>query len=195
MWQDIDNRLLSSGSDYAVANARVKFAKKLTGNETFFTLHEGNHKITFGLNGAIKKTAGVVTNFTDDAEETKLQKLINLEKLSSEILYADILNGVDLQYEVVSTSIKENLVVKERREDYVFAFTMALNNLTAVLDETGDIVLFDPDDGTVVYAIPAGGGAGVLFPQELFRRLSSYSGQGSYSRGNRTPAKSGAESL
>ena len=33
-WQDIDNRLGDSGSDYATPDAKVKFAKKITGSET-----------------------------------------------------------------------------------------------------------------------------------------------------------------
>ena len=51
-WQDIDNTLTASGSEYTTSNARVKFAKKITGNETLFTLHDGNHKITMSLEDA-----------------------------------------------------------------------------------------------------------------------------------------------
>ena len=60
-WQDIDNSLAEAGSEYATPNARVKFAKKITGNETLFTLHDGNRKITMSLSGAKKKVAGQVT--------------------------------------------------------------------------------------------------------------------------------------
>ena len=31
-WQDIDNRLEASGSEFSTSNARIKFAKKITGN-------------------------------------------------------------------------------------------------------------------------------------------------------------------
>ena len=41
-WQEIDNRLAEDGSEYATSDARIKFAKKITGNETLFTLHDGN---------------------------------------------------------------------------------------------------------------------------------------------------------
>ena len=37
-WQDIDNTLSATGSEYITSNARVKFAKKTTGNGTLFTL-------------------------------------------------------------------------------------------------------------------------------------------------------------
>lgn len=97
-WQDIDNTLESSGSEYSTGNVRIKFAKKITGNESVFTLHDGNKKITMSLNGAKKKTAGVVPNTAPESgNATQLQKLMTLNKLSSRILYADILDGVDLE--------------------------------------------------------------------------------------------------
>ena len=113
-WQDIDNTLSESGSEYATSNARVKFAKKTTGNETLFTLHDGNRKITMSLSGANKKVAGQVTNTQTEFPEnaTQLQKMMTLDKLSSKILYPEILDGVDLEYVVNSCNIKENIIVK-----------------------------------------------------------------------------------
>ena len=65
-WQDIDNTLAESGSEISTGNARVKFAKKITGNEAILTLHENNRKITLSLDGAIKKTKGSIINSEDD---------------------------------------------------------------------------------------------------------------------------------
>ena len=157
-WQDIDNTLSESGSEYATSNARVKFAKKTTGNETLFTLHDGNRKITMSLSGANKKVAGQVTNtqteFPEDA--TQLQKMMTLDKLSSKILYPEILDGVDLEYVVESCNIKENIIVKERADSYSYTFEIQLNNLEAVLCEDGSVAISDPDTDEVVYTIPKG---------------------------------------
>ena len=157
-WKDIDNTLSESGSEYATSNARVKFAKKTTGNETLFTLHDGNRKITMSLSGANKKVAGHVTNtqteFPEDA--TQLQKMMTLDKLSSKILYPEILDGVDLEYVVNSCNIKENIIVKERADYYSYTFEVQLNNLEAVLCEDGSVAISDPDTDEVVYTIPKG---------------------------------------
>ena len=157
-WQDIDNTLSESGSEYATSNARVKFAKKTTGNSTLFTLHDGNRKITMSLSGANKKVAGHVTNtqteFPEDA--TQLQKMMTLDKLSSKILYPEILNGVDLEYVVNSCNIKENIIVKERADSYSYTFEIKLNNLEAMLCEDGSVAILDPDTDEVVYTIPKG---------------------------------------
>ena len=111
-WQDIDNTLTSSGNEYSTGNARIKFAKKITGNESIFTLHDGNRKITMSLVGASKKTAGAVTNTAPESgDATQLQKLMTLNKLTSKILYADILDGVDLEYVRDGGNVKENISI------------------------------------------------------------------------------------
>ena len=155
VWQDIDNRLFMGLNDISTFDARVKFAKKTTGNETLFTLHDGNMKIALSLNGANKKVYGQVTNHSDDTDATQLQKMMNLEKLSANILYANILDGVDLEYIVQSNNIKENIIVKEHADEYVYNFTLKLNNLTASMDASGQILLAD-SDSNICYTIPAG---------------------------------------
>lgn len=98
VWQDIDNSLSVNGNEYSTTNARIKFAKKITGNENLFTLHDGNYKITMSLDNAIKKTQGKIINVEDDPEnESKLQKMMALKNLTSQIIYEDILSDVDLQ--------------------------------------------------------------------------------------------------
>ena len=155
-WQDIDNRLFSSGSEYSTINAKIKFSKKVTGNENLFTLHDGEAKIEMGLVGAIKKTEGkVVTDYsTDEKETTTLGKLTNLEKLTSVIVYENILDGVDLEYVVKSNYIKENIIVKERKGTYSYTFNIKLNNLTAELKENGSVEIIG-SNGKISYVIPA----------------------------------------
>lgn len=157
LWQDIDNTLAASGSEFSTSNAKIKFAKKITGNETIFTLHDGNRKLTLSLNGAFKKTDGVITNASADLGEdaTKLQKMTTLEKISASILYADILPSTDLEYVVKGLTVKENIIVKEKADDYTYTFTMKLNNLTAIQTESGEIYIMDPSTGETVYYIPA----------------------------------------
>ena len=157
-WQDIDNTLSESGSEYATPNAKIKFTKKIPGNEGIFTLHDGNRKITMSLSGARKKVEGQVTNTQTDFPEdaTQLQKMMTLDKLSSKILYPDILDGVDLEYVVNSCNIKENIIVKERADSYSYTFEIQLNNLEAVLCEDGSVAISDPDTDEIVYTIPKG---------------------------------------
>lgn len=156
-WQDIDNRLGDSGSDYATPDAKVKFAKKIPGNEFLFSLQEGNAKLTVSLAGAAKKTEGRVVeeNAALPEDATELQKKATLANLSSRIVYADVLSGVDLEYVVTPTAIKENIIVKERAASYHYVFSLDLNNLTPIIAADGGIALQN-GDGETVFAIPRG---------------------------------------
>ena len=155
-WQDIDNRLAENGSEIATSDARVKFAKKITGNETLFTLHDGNYKLTMSLDGAQKKTAATITNTVEDENASALGKQMTLENLSARILYSNILENVDLEYVVVSNDIKENIIVKAPGGTYAYTFTLQLNNLTAQQATDGSIGLYDRATGERVYVFPRG---------------------------------------
>ncbi|MBQ3482990.1 MAG: hypothetical protein IJA78_02320, partial [Clostridia bacterium] len=183
VWQDIDNTLTQTGSEYTTRNARVKFAKKITGNETLMTLHEHNRKITWSLNDATKKTEAQVFNTQTEHPEdaTQLQKLMTLDKLNSTILYTDILDGVDLEYIVTSNNIKENIIVKAPKNSYSFSFTLKLNGLVAILGDEGSVQLLDSKTHELYYVIPAGYmvDAGGAYSQNVTYTLSD-NGNGSY---------------
>ena len=156
-WVDIDNSLTEGASEIYTSDARIKFAKKITGNGNLFTLHSGDGKITLSLVGAEKKTVGVITSdhTSDDGIETKLGKLMNLENISSSVMYEEILPGVDLEYVAHSLNIKENIIVKEKNDEgYSYTFEIKLNNLTAALSEGGDIFIQNAL-GETVYFIPS----------------------------------------
>ena len=151
-WQNIDNTLTESGSELVTSDARVKFIKKTTGNGSIFTLHDGNTKITLSLAGANKKVSGIVTN-TEETETTEIGKLMSLEGLTSRIRYNEILDGVDIEYVLDSLSIKENIIIKEKSDEYSYTFTLALNGLEAELLSSGDISI--TKSGEHKYTIPA----------------------------------------
>lgn len=183
-FEDIDNRLVKSGSEFSTNNSRVKFVKKITGNGNIFTIHENNTKITMGLVGAEKKTKGVVTSNhnSDDAVKDALGKMTNLENITSTILYEDILDGVDIEYIIHSLNIKENIIVKEKKEGYSYTFTLELNNLTATLSDNGNVYI-KSYDGEVQYTIPSPvvfDANGIYAPQGASAYALSEVGNGKY---------------
>ena len=108
-WQDIDNVLSENLSTFSNSSSRIKFSKKINGSGKVFTLKDENYQVTMSFIGGNKGTAGTVYNSADSEYDTELQKMMNLEKLSSKVLYEDILSGVDLEYIVNSWDIKENI--------------------------------------------------------------------------------------
>ena len=162
VWQEIDNTLSASGAqdadDYegveaANGNRSIKFAQN-SNAAGLLTIKEGSYKIRFSLAEANKSKAAVITNPSSHAEDaTTLEKITEVKKGVSSVLYEDILDGVDLEYVVIGNSVKENLIVKEKAESYVYTFDMRLNKLCAELTENGEIVLKDETSGEAVYLI------------------------------------------
>ena len=151
-WVEIDNTLSSFANEYTTPDARIKFAKKITGNEVIFTLHDGDGKITFSLDGTNKKVNGVITNYETDEDADDITKLSHLNKLNSSIIYKGVQENVDLEYITVSNSIKENIIVHSPLSSYEFIFTMKLNNFTSEMTEDGSILVMR-EDGEAVYNI------------------------------------------
>ncbi len=155
-WQDIDNRLADSGSDFTTRDARVKFAKKITGNGELFTIHDGNRRLSFSLVGALKKTVGTVEDNGDsDTGADTVQKWMELKHLSSSIIYRDILPGTDVEYLLDAGRMKENIIVREAAAEYRYVFELTLNHLSARSNEDGSISVTDPESGETVYYLPA----------------------------------------
>jgi len=163
-WEDIDNRLQEKGDAYTSPDARVKFSKKIPGNEAIFTLHEGNKKITFSLNGAIKKTEAQVVNQTGeiDGNTSILQKVTTLNNLSSKIRYSDILKNTDLEYLIEANNIKEtavNLVPNGRSaiEQLKFAYNSS-GRLALILNpHSNEAVVLRYSNGYMVQQMRAHG--------------------------------------
>ena len=84
----------------------------------------------------------------------KLDDTLIPEKLTSSVLYENVFQGVDLQYNATGYNIKESIIVKEPLDSYRFSFKMNLSGLTPQLDEDGSVVLLDAN-GSVSYYIPA----------------------------------------
>ena len=157
-WVDINNHLSLNGGEYTNQDAKIKLVKKITGNGSIFTIHDGEQKIELSLLGAIKKTEGVAINTVTEFDETAttLQKMMTLDNLSTRVIYADILAGVDLEYAIEGLHIKENLYIKEKRDSYSYTFVLKLNNLTAYMAEDGSVRVSNPISGEDVYVIPLG---------------------------------------
>ena len=162
VWQDIDNTLadsLAADSDdvAGVATSKGKHTVKFANNSNsskLVAIRQDKYKISFNLVGANKSKAATVTNPTEHAEDaTELEKITVLNKMISSVKYADILDGVDLEYVVSGNDVKENIIVKECADKYIYQFDMKLNKLVAEIQENGKIALKDDKSGEVVYTI------------------------------------------
>ena len=94
----------------------------------------------FGLIPEFTGRLPVITTMKDLSEED-LVRILTEPKNSLVKQYRKLLSmdGVDLEYVLNSVNIKENIIVKEKKDSYTYTFTLDLGNLTATLQEDGSI--------------------------------------------------------
>ena len=123
-------------------------------------------------------TASLVTNITKDdllvysrdtvaaleektelytADETQqdwqIEDLVP-QHINSSIVYEDVFPGVDIRYTANSYNIKEEIIINQPQSSYRYDFLLALEGLTAQLNDSGSVSLLNTD-GEVIYEIPA----------------------------------------
>lgn len=149
-WENIDNSLVLDSSDDTYFNQsnqfKVRFPKSIDENKSV-KLEMGNYEISWSILG-ITKTMISVAN--------QVEKSVNMKVLSGinqEVNYLNVKNGVDIQYIISGTKLKENIVLEHFIEDFSITFEYSTKNLILVqrdglysfVNENGDKV-FDFSD-------------------------------------------------
>ncbi|MBS5725873.1 MAG: hypothetical protein KHW59_08885, partial [Clostridiales bacterium] len=80
---------------------------------------------------------------------------LQVENASSGIVYENIQPGVDLQYILTGSQLKENLILEKPMDTYAFTLHLRAEGLTAALEEDGSIAFTPAVGGEAVFTIPA----------------------------------------
>ncbi|MCI8361940.1 MAG: hypothetical protein HFJ41_02105 [Clostridia bacterium] len=148
---DINNSLEESnenGGEYKNKenSFQVKFSKKSNKND-LVKLQIKNHNIKWSLQNSNKVEA---KKFNNDNEKEEKFKLKNIS--SGTVQYENILNGIDLEYNVISNEIKENIVYKDKtaiEQQIVFEFNT--DNLEMEKTEDGRIIFTEKNSEEVFF--------------------------------------------
>ncbi|HEY3140065.1 MAG TPA: DNRLRE domain-containing protein, partial [Acidimicrobiales bacterium] len=71
------------------------------------------------------------------------------------VVYENVLPGVDLQLMTLATGVKETLVLRDRNAPAVYDFPLTLTGLTSILDDPyGPVRLVDPGTNELIGVIP-----------------------------------------
>lgn len=142
-WQDIDNTLSDNGQELETCSGpvKVKLSNKLKSGKTV-TYKSDTHTLKWGFEGA-RKVKGVV-----DAPESKSgnARWLQLDAISSRVVYPDAYRAVDVEYIVSSFQIKENLILKDKTAPTRFIASYTIKGMTAVQKDARTIELFDIED-------------------------------------------------
>ncbi|MBQ5522873.1 MAG: hypothetical protein IIT86_08680, partial [Oscillospiraceae bacterium] len=118
-----------------------------------------------GLKGILSQKLQMAQSFASNTTEAEkkssehapvrsLAEQVMPKKLKAEVLYRNVYQDVDLQYELCGYNVKETILVNRPREQYCFPFYLDLKDLTPVLQEDGSVELRDAAD-ELIYLIPA----------------------------------------
>lgn len=149
---DIDNSLEEKNEDEGIYqnknnDFKIKFAKKSNKNN-LVKLSIKNHNIKWSLQNSNKVEASKINNNTKENNEK-----FKLNNISSGIVkYENILEGVDLQYNIISNSVKEDIILKDKtaiNQEFIFDFTT--DNLKMEKIEDGRIVFSKKNKEDVLF--------------------------------------------
>ena len=77
------------------------------------------------------------------------------EDLREHFAYRNAESGVDISYTVNESGVKEDIIVKEKRESYRFSFALTATGLTPTSAENGKTLSFEDEKGEKLFSIPA----------------------------------------
>ncbi len=143
-WADIDNTLKLDNSEGGYKNTsndfEVTFAKK-SDSKKLVEVKTDDFKLSWGfVNSLSNKTAKKKTRISSTDETA-------LNNLSDGISYQEIYDNVDVEYDLTSKTLKENIIVKNSNAQQTFEIEMKLNGATAVLNDDNSISI-NLADGT-----------------------------------------------
>ena len=128
----------------------VKLSKKAKANNMVKMTSDG-YLISWGYDDTKMVEAKAIDN---DVELKGNEKFTSLKSLSSEVIYENAFENVDLQYFVTSTGVKENIILKSSDVPNEFYITYKVNKLTAKQIDDYRIALYGKK-GDKVYDIVA----------------------------------------
>lgn len=152
---DINNSLEETNEDGETYenkynNIKVKFSKKSNKNK-LVKLVIKNHEIKWALKNSNKVNA---TQINKDIEN---EEKLSLKNISSGIVqYENILNNIDIQYNVISNEIKENIIIKDKSAiNQEISFEFKTDNLNMEKTEDGRITFCEENKEEVLFFLEA----------------------------------------
>lgn len=164
-WQNISNSLSLSGigtsATYKTSDSRVSFAQSYRADQPIMTLQEEGKTIEMFLHSkqtsVMSISSGIpatVDNAQISTQYATIEQAANA-KLTSSVLYENVIGCTDLEYIIDGDVVKENIIVDTRSTSYDYIFSLVLSGLYAQLESDGSVGIYDSQSNKQKYTIPA----------------------------------------
>ena len=146
-YHEIDNSLSEGLTELETKSGlqKIKLAKKASAKK-LVTLKYEDFNLSWGFEGAKKARAETV-------EKETTNDPIALENITSETVFKNAFENVDLQYIINPEGVKENIVLKDKTANHSFVQNYKSNNLTPRQTDEKTVTLYSGDKA--VYEITA----------------------------------------
>lgn len=125
IYEEIDNTLIKKNEIYENRNNSYKVQFNVSNeNNKIYKIEKGEYYLEFFLNKHNKYN----------------EEIVNKSKTLSEIFYHNILKNVDLKYEIVSSEVKENIILNDNDNDFDKLCFDIKTNLNLKIDFDGSII-------------------------------------------------------
>ena len=150
-WVDYDNTLVKSDDNLTYSNkesdVNVSFSKN-TSSDSLVSVENDKHEISWNYDDANKSNIVVQNGKTnDDKNDT------TLDNITSNAEYKNIYNNVDLQCNVTTKGVKENIVLNSPNVNNEYVISYNIGKLTPKLKDDNTIDLYNGK--SIVYTISA----------------------------------------
>lgn len=97
-------------------------------------------------------------NYNENEKTTEVEeynnKLTEVKNQKNALVYNDLFPGVDFEYVVSSGSLKENIVINQPQDKYMYSFSVDFSGLTPVTNPDGSISLMRDKEAVFVLSAP-----------------------------------------
>ncbi len=152
-YESVDNSLHEEG-DYLVSGRtayRARFDKSEESSE-IFSISDGAHEVTVHKSCRGRKGRHAF----DRVKRERIPFTKEINEKTDTVVYSDTDTDADYVYSLTGSGVKEDIVIKSRRNTYLYEFLLHMKGVACeLLEEENRVVFRDTETGDEVFNIPA----------------------------------------
>ncbi|MBQ8767460.1 MAG: DNRLRE domain-containing protein, partial [Clostridia bacterium] len=161
-WVDINNTLSLEdakdsedvdGYSNASNDIKVKFAKKAD-SKKLITIKKDKYSLSWGYGSDKKNINSKIKEKKQNDNQSQYDSYVSGAR-SDSVVYENVDENISLEYNIVGNSIKENIIVNAKSDEYTYTFNMKAQNVYLEINEDGSITALSNDTNEAVFEIPA----------------------------------------
>ena len=181
-WKEIDNTLVSTTAGFKNTAGvwDVTFPQNMRGSNGI-TIQKDGHTLSFYMSGQLQVQDGAVVASADGAETfalrpstestAQVQKIDLSQELEqvqypetvasknySRLQYSGVFGGTDIVYDLAANQVKESIIIGQADAGLRgYRYTLNTGDMIPVLENSGQITLYDKDQKNAVMVMPDNG--------------------------------------